>query len=69
MLSKAYETARLAQAEADQDIKIGAYAVPPAKPISPRPLLNTAIAFVVGLVHSTMLAFAFEFVQNSSSTK
>jgi len=69
MLSKAYENARLAQTEADQDIKIGAYAVPPEKPVSPRPLLNTAIALVVGLMLSTMLAFVVEYVQTSLTSE
>jgi uncharacterized protein involved in exopolysaccharide biosynthesis len=67
LLSQAYENARLAQTESEQDIRIGALAVVPRRPVSPRPLLNTAIAFVVGLMLSTMAAFVVEYVTTSAS--
>ena len=65
-LSEQWESARLAQAEVDQDVKIGSLAVAPELPVSPRPLLNTAIAVVVGFMLAIMLAFILEFVQRGS---
>jgi polysaccharide biosynthesis transport protein len=61
-LAEKWEEARLAGAEQDEDIKIGALAVEPRNPVSPRPLLYTAVAFAVGLMLSLMLAFLVEFV-------
>ncbi len=61
-LAGKWEEARLAQAEQDEDIKIGALAVEPRNPVSPRPLLYTAVAFAAGLMLSLMLAFLVEFV-------
>ncbi|GAB4233722.1 MAG: Wzz/FepE/Etk N-terminal domain-containing protein [Acidobacteriota bacterium] len=66
-LAEKWEAARLTQAEEDQDLKIGAYATEPQEPVSPRPLLNTAIALAVGLMLSVMGAFVGEFLNSESS--
>ncbi len=65
-LAEKWEVAKLAQAEEDQDVKVGARAVAPRRAVSPRPLLNAAIALVVGLMLSIVLAFVVEFVQTGS---
>jgi capsular polysaccharide biosynthesis protein len=65
-LSGKWESARMTQAEQDQDIKIGSLAAAPNGPVSPRPLINTAIALVVGFMLSIMLAFLIEFIQSGT---
>ncbi|MEJ2145217.1 MAG: Wzz/FepE/Etk N-terminal domain-containing protein [Acidobacteriota bacterium] len=65
-LAEKWEVAKLAQAEEDQDVKIGARAVAPSNAVSPRPMLNAAIGLVVGLMLSVVLAFVAEFVQTGS---
>lgn len=65
-LAEKWEVAKLAQVEQDQDVKIGARAVAPERAVSPRPLMNAAIAFVVGLMLTTVLAFVIEFVATGS---
>lgn len=65
-LAEKWEVAKLAQAEQDQDVKVGARAVAPRRAVSPRPLLNAAIGLVVGLMLSIVLAFVAEFVQRGS---
>lgn len=68
-LAEKWEAARLTQAEEEQDLKIGAYATEPLEPVSPRPLLNTAIALAVGLMLSVMGAFVGEFLNSESSLR
>lgn len=67
-LAAKYEAAQLARAEENQDVRIGAFAVPPASPVKPQPLLNTAVAFAVGLMMSLMLAFVVEFIESVDLT-
>jgi len=66
-LAGKWEAARLAQAEQDRDIKVGAYATEPLQPVSPRPLLNTAVALAAGFMLSVMGAFVKEFVDSQSN--
>ncbi|GAB4125839.1 MAG: hypothetical protein Kow001_21890 [Acidobacteriota bacterium] len=61
-LAQKFEAARLAKAEEDQDIHIGALAVAPRFPVSPRPLLYAAVAIVLGGMFSIVLAFSLEFL-------
>jgi polysaccharide biosynthesis transport protein len=61
-LAEKWEEARLAQAEQDEDIKIGALAVEPGDPVSPRPMLYVAAALALGLMLSVVLAFVVEFI-------
>ncbi len=41
-LAEKYESARLAKVEEEPDVKIGALAVAPQRPIRPRTMLNTS---------------------------
>lgn len=43
-------------------------AVPPTEPVSPRPLLNTAIALVLGLMAAVGIAFLQEYMDTSLKT-
>ncbi len=61
-LAQKFEAARLAKAEEGQDIHIGAFAVPPKYPVSPRPLLYAAVALVLGGMVSVVVAFSLEFL-------
>jgi len=67
-LAEQYESARLAKVEEEPDVKIGALAVAPERPMARRTRLNTLIALVVGFMLSVMLAFVFEYAQSISLT-
>jgi len=56
-LAEKYESARLAKVEEEPDVKIGALAVAPGRPMARRTRLITLIALVAGFMLSVMLAF------------
>ncbi|MFQ5740467.1 MAG: GumC family protein [Acidobacteriota bacterium] len=64
VLAPKYEMARLAESEEESDVKIGALAVVPERPIGPRVLFNTAAALAVGFMLSLMWAFVAEYTQS-----
>lgn len=64
VLASKHESAQLARAEEDPDIKIGALAIAPQLPIGPRRMLNSAIALVVGLMLSVILACLLEYLKS-----
>ncbi len=59
-LARKVEEARVAAAEPNGVLQVGSYAAPPAKPVSPRKLLNAAVAGVLGLMVGVLGAFAIE---------
>jgi len=65
ILSEKFEESRLAQSDVIPDVSISSQALRPQSPSSPRPLLNTAIALVLGGFISIIGAFFLEFIQNS----
>ena len=67
-LAKKYESAQLAEVEEEPDVKIGALAVAPERPMARRTRLNTLIALVVGFMLTVMLAFVLEYAQSISLT-
>ena len=64
ILAEKYEAALLARAEGDQNFRLGGRAVLPLAPVRPRPLLNTAVASMVGLVLSIGLVLLLEYLQS-----
>jgi capsular polysaccharide biosynthesis protein len=52
----------------DASLMVVARAVVPTDPIRPRKMLNVAIAFVLGLMLSVLLAFLLDFLDNSIKT-
>ena len=68
-LAKQYESARLAKMEEEPDVKIGALAIVPERPMARRTGLNTLLALVVGLMLSVLLAFVLEYAQSISLTQ
>ena len=68
-LATKYESARLAEVEESEDVKIGAYAERPDFPVGPRTQLNTMIAAVIGLVMSVLLAFFLGYIETVAVPK
>jgi len=56
------EVLRIMQAD---NVAVVDPAVPPVEPIRPRPLLNTAVAGVLGLMTGTFLAFVVDYLDKS----
>ena len=54
------EEARISSREENGVLQVGSYASIPEKPVSPRKLLNTAVAGMLGLMVGVFGAFAVE---------
>lgn len=59
-LARKLEEARIAAREENGVLQVGSYASVPEKPVSPRKLLNTAVAGTLGLMLGVFGAFALE---------
>ncbi|HUX77877.1 MAG TPA: Wzz/FepE/Etk N-terminal domain-containing protein [Anaerolineae bacterium] len=59
-LARKLEEARIAAREENGVLQVGSYAAVPEKPMSPRKLLNTAVAGTLGLMLGVFGAFALE---------
>jgi uncharacterized protein involved in exopolysaccharide biosynthesis len=62
-LSRKVTEARIAAQDTTGDVRLASLAAPPQDPASPRPLLNVAVAGVLGLVIGILSAFAIEYWQ------
>jgi succinoglycan biosynthesis transport protein ExoP len=59
-LARKLEEARISAREENGVLQVGSYAAAPEKPVSPRKLLNTAVAGALGLMLGVFGAFALE---------
>jgi uncharacterized protein involved in exopolysaccharide biosynthesis len=59
-LARKTEEARIAATESNGVLQVGSYAASPERAVSPRKLLNTAVAGVLGLMVGVLGAFAME---------
>ena len=59
-LARKLEEARIAAREENGVLQVGSYAAVPEKPVSPRKMLNTAVAGTLGLMLGVFGAFAVE---------
>jgi succinoglycan biosynthesis transport protein ExoP len=59
-LARKLEEARISAREENGVLQVGSYAAIPEKPVSPRKLLNTAVAGTLGLMLGVFGAFALE---------
>ncbi len=62
---QSYEQIKLAQAQSSSGIIQKAPALPPDAPIKPRPVLNAALAAVVGLMLAAGIVFLIEFLDDT----
>jgi capsular polysaccharide biosynthesis protein len=62
-LTQRYDNARMAKDEEEIGVKMGMLAVAPEAPIKPRILFNTAVAFMIGLMTSVVVAFLAEYAK------
>lgn len=69
MLQSRLQEARIAAAASDLSVRLVDPAVVPRKPVSPRPLLNLAVALMAGLVLGVAVAFARELADRSVQTR
>jgi uncharacterized protein involved in exopolysaccharide biosynthesis len=60
-LSRKVTEARIAAQDNTGEARLASLATPPAEPISPRELLNVAVAGALGLIIGVLLAFAVEY--------
>jgi capsular polysaccharide biosynthesis protein len=67
-LAGRYETAKLAKADVESDVKVGALAVKPNLPMAKNTRFNVLTGLGVGFILSVMLAFVLEYVQLISLT-
>jgi uncharacterized protein involved in exopolysaccharide biosynthesis len=64
-LARKVQETRIAVQGAQRTVELGSQAAVPEEPVSPRKLLNTAVAGTLGLMLSTMGAFAAEWWRNA----
>ncbi len=62
---QSYENIRLAEAQSTSNILVVEPAQTPTEPVRPKPLLNTALAAVVGLMLAVGLVFLIEYLDDS----
>jgi succinoglycan biosynthesis transport protein ExoP len=67
-LARKLEEARIAAREENGVLQVGSYAAAPEKPVSPRKLLNTAVAGALGLMLGVFGAFAVEWWRADEAT-
>jgi succinoglycan biosynthesis transport protein ExoP len=67
-LARKLEEARIAAREENGVLQVGSYAAVPEKPVSPRKMLNTAVAGVLGLMLGVFGAFALEWWRADEAT-
>jgi succinoglycan biosynthesis transport protein ExoP len=66
-LSRKVAEARIAAQDTTGEVRLASYAVSPDQPVSPRRVLNTAIAGVLGLFVGVFAAFAIEYWRGERS--
>jgi succinoglycan biosynthesis transport protein ExoP len=69
MLQSRLQEARIAAAASDLSVRLVDPAIVPRKPVSPRPLLNLAVALVAGLALGVVVAFGRELADRSVHTR
>jgi succinoglycan biosynthesis transport protein ExoP len=68
-LARKLEEARISAREENGVLQVGSYAAAPEKPVSPRKMLNTAVAGTLGLMLGVFGAFAAEWWRPDERTK
>ena len=66
-LSRKVEEARIAAQDESGEVRLASYAAVPTRPVSPRKLLNTAVAGALGLMVGVSGAFAVEYWRRGTS--
>lgn len=64
LLAQKHSSAQLSKAEEEPDVKIGAPAVAPQQPVSPRPFVYAALALIATFVLSVSVVVTGEFVRS-----
>jgi succinoglycan biosynthesis transport protein ExoP len=67
-LSRKLEEARISAQEENGVLQVGSYAAVPEEPVSPRKLLNTAVAGALGLMLGVFAAFALHWLRGDEES-